>query len=70
MSQRYWPTIPDTTAVHRCQNCAQLWNTEDFHEQGITDLFTRVVAGEIMPSGECPDCHSLCHPITTKEDHA
>lgn len=70
MSQPYQPTILLHHHLHRCQNCQELWRTDQLYRE-IPHLFERVVAGEPMPSGECPNCHALCHPIpTTKEDHA
>jgi len=28
----------------------------------IHDIWERVEPGEVMPSGECPDCGALCYP--------
>jgi hypothetical protein len=46
---------------HECQNCAELWGEEELKE--IKDIFQRVAPGEPMPSGECPECGALCHPV-------
>ncbi len=45
-----------------CQNCRKTWRDDQLAE--ITHGFwERVSPGDIMPSGECPDCGSLCTPI-------
>ena len=43
-----------------CQGCEKAWAVEQLLP--INDLHDRVAAGEIFPSGECPDCGSVCHP--------
>ena len=47
--------------MHECQNCSGLWHTDELH--ALVDIFERVAPGEIMPSGECPDCGAVCHPL-------
>lgn len=48
--------------LHSCANCEMLWKSEELEE--ITHgIWERVQPGEIMPSGECPNCTCLCHPI-------
>lgn len=47
--------------VHKCQSCGTKWDKDALKE--IKDIFQRVAPGEPMPSGECPDCGALCHPI-------
>ena len=42
-----------------CAKCGAKWKEDDLNT--IKDLSVRVVPGEIMPSGECPACRSLCH---------
>ena len=45
-----------------CQNCCQTWRDDQLAE--ITHgIWERVSPGELMPSGECPECGALCHPI-------
>lgn len=43
-----------------CQNCGKRWRTEEL--KAIDDFFDRVQTGELMPSGECPECGCLCYP--------
>ena len=50
-------------AIHVCQNCDARWTENDLLP--ICDLEDRVFPGEIMPSGECPDCGAVCHPRST-----
>lgn len=45
-----------------CQNCGRAWDAGDL--KIIEDFFDRVNTGEIVPSGECPECGYLCHPET------
>lgn len=42
-----------------CENCQKMHSEESLVE--IKNFDQRVAAGEIVPSGECPDCGSLCH---------
>ena len=50
----------------KCENCS--WSG-DFTEQDVIDnLYDRVAGGEIMPSGQCPECGSLCHEPNTMQD--
>jgi hypothetical protein len=45
-----------------CQNCDGKFRDDQLEE--ITHgIWERVSPGELMPSGECPDCGSLCHPV-------
>lgn len=47
---------------NECANCGKLWDDSDLHE--ITHgIWERVAPGELMPSGECPECGALCHPV-------
>jgi hypothetical protein len=47
--------------ISACQNC----ETEFFESQldEIKDFNQRVSPGEVVPSGQCPSCGSLCHLI-------
>jgi hypothetical protein len=45
-----------------CQNCRKEWR-EDQLEEITHGIWERVSPGELMPSGQCPDCGSLCTPI-------
>ncbi|KKN81511.1 hypothetical protein LCGC14_0317700 [marine sediment metagenome] len=51
--------------LHQCQNCEEYWLYESLGE--IHKLYERVQPGEIMPSGECPKCGSVCHPVESDE---
>lgn len=44
----------------QCQNCD--WEGDDGDCREIQNLSERVEPGEIMPSGECPECGALCYP--------
>jgi len=50
-----------TAGMHECGNCGKVHPAKDLME--IKDLFERVFPGEVMPSGECPACGALCHPV-------
>jgi len=51
------------SGCHKCQNCDGIYTADELKD--IKDLEQRISPGEIVPSGECPDCGALCHPITT-----
>jgi hypothetical protein len=44
-----------------CQNCD--WKGPESELKPIKDIGQRVAPGEPMPSGECPECGCLCHPV-------
>jgi hypothetical protein len=46
---------------HECQNCEMVWEADELN--GIENIYERVEAGEPIPSGQCPDCGALCHPV-------
>lgn len=54
-----------TTEVSECQNCGQCWKESELKE--IEDYYVRILPGETVPSGECPECGALCHLITQRE---
>lgn len=43
----------------QCQNCD--WNGPIHEAEPVHDIWSRVVPGEIMPAGDCPDCGALVH---------
>lgn len=45
----------------QCQNCDAIHDDDDL--DAIDDVFERVEVGSPMPSGECPECSCLCHPV-------
>lgn len=47
--------------VSECQNCLSRWGQADLNE--VRHLSMRVAPGERMPSGECPECGAVCHPV-------
>ncbi len=51
--------VAEKKDLNRCNNCGKLWTTDQLER--IDDFWDRVNAGEIMPSGQCPDCGCLCH---------
>ena len=52
------------TTLHHCQNCDD--NVFEQELNAIKNLHQRVMPGEPMPSGECPNCGMLCHPVIFK----
>jgi hypothetical protein len=48
--------------MSRCENCERVWR-EDLLEP-VQHLPQRVAPGEQMPSGQCPVCGAVCHPVT------
>jgi hypothetical protein len=59
---------PEEELTEECQNCGQRF-TEDELTNPIPDLTQRVLAGEPMPSGECPnpECRAVCHTVKAGE---
>lgn len=49
---------------NECSSCLKLW--DDSQLKKVVDLIERVQPGETMPSGECPECGFLCHPVTVE----
>jgi len=47
---------------HACNNCGAVHETEDLAP--IKDLSLRLEPGDVVPTGECPDCGAMCHPVT------
>lgn len=45
--------------VVSCSNCE--WEGSPDEVNDIKDILMRVLPGEIMPYGECPECGCLCH---------
>ena len=43
----------------KCENCGKSWKQERLNL--VAHLLDRVMPGEIMPAGQCPDCEALCH---------
>ena len=42
-----------------CQNCD--WHGDDAKCLPVVRVFERVLPGEVMPYGECPECGAVCH---------
>src|SRR5512142_2728652 len=51
----------DYATYHECWDCGSIWPTQGLAP--IRDLSERVEEGEPIPSGECPECGALCHPV-------
>lgn len=50
--------------VYRCQNCDyETRYDSDLNE--VKDVRERVLPGEPMPDGECPECGAVCHACET-----
>ena len=45
--------------MYECQNCGAEWEQDDLNP--IQDIDQRVLPGEFMPGGECPECGAVCH---------
>jgi len=54
--------VTDGDDKSTCQGCGHVW-PDVMLITPIEDLYQRVSPGEIMPSGECPACRALCHPV-------
>lgn len=52
--------------VSECQNCQMVWADKVLKD--VRDLTQRVAPGEPMPSGECPSCGAVCHPVEGKPE--
>lgn len=51
-----------TTPVRvECQNCGLQLTDDKLHP--LQHVRARVLPGEVMPYGQCPDCGAVCHPI-------
>jgi hypothetical protein len=63
----------DLCGQSECGNCGEVWKDEDIKPLiDVHHLWERISPGEIVPSGECPDCGALCHSTekaATKEKH-
>jgi hypothetical protein len=49
----------DRFTLSVCQNCEKMHSDETLEE--IENFHERVAPGEIVPSGQCPDCGAVCH---------
>jgi len=67
MSKRLTPKFA-TEGKHECQNCGE--NMEAALLNDICDIAQRVAVGEPVPSGECPYCGALCHPVQPKRKNS
>jgi len=64
MSRATSTSAPVTTVLadrHECQDCGKIVATHALDP--IRHLHERVSEGEDMPSGQCPACGALCHPV-------
>lgn len=48
------------TFHHVCADCGKVFPRAELL-QPIERFWQRVEAGEVVPSGQCPDCGALCH---------
>lgn len=55
-----------TPSRHECQDCG--WTGSENDLQPVKYLEQRVDVGEPTPSGECPECGALCHPIDEENE--
>ena len=49
-----------SSSVHACASCGQTYPPEQ-PLQPIEHFWQRVEAGDVVPSGQCPDCGGLCY---------
>jgi hypothetical protein len=54
--------LGDFVRDQQCGNCGTIWSKHQLKD--IQDYNDRVSPGEIVPSGECPECGALCHLVT------
>lgn len=47
--------------LSECQHCGLRWAEDELRV--VRHLTMRVLPGEPMPSGECPECGAVCHPV-------
>ncbi|GGG86674.1 hypothetical protein [Edaphobacter dinghuensis] len=66
---RHWremiAQLNDFVQDQECSNCGMTWSKHQLKD--IQNYNDRVSPGEIVPSGECPECGALCHPVTPPE---
>jgi hypothetical protein len=58
--------VSDSDEVSVCQDCEREW--PDVMLAEVKDLTERVLPGEIMPSGECRACGTLCYTKKAKDE--
>ena len=58
--------LPQCVSV--CANCGRTFTDEEELAE-ISELWGRVLPGDTMPGGECPDCGALCYPADAEEEH-
>lgn len=46
----------------QCRNCN--WHGSVDKADPVHDMWSRVLPGEIMPAGDCPDCGALVHLVS------
>lgn len=57
-----WEAAVDALSEpHECQKCERWWAEADLDQ--VRHLSMRVSPGEPMPSGQCPECGAVCHPV-------
>ena len=60
---RYDEEVSDIGEVSKCQNCGEWWSDVDLKPLE-NRAGNRAGLTEPMPSGKCPECGSVCHPVT------
>jgi len=50
----------------QCDSCHRKYRSEQEMDV-IKDIWERCQPGDMMPSGECPECHALCFPVEKKK---
>lgn len=59
--------VSGETGRSECSDCGQVWKDGDIKQLiDIHHLWERISPGEVVPSGECPNCGALCHPTEKK----
>jgi len=68
-SAEHGPGVACAQYEHRCDSCGRVFGEEEDLAE-ISDLWGRVLPGDTMPSGECPQCGALCYPADAESDQA
>ena len=59
---------PDEKRDSQCGNCDSIWTCDELNK--TKDLNQRLTPGDLVPSGECPDCGALCYLLSEIDEDA
>jgi len=57
--------VPAGEDLCQCANCCEMWREDQLH--AIEHWFERCEPGEIIPTGQCPECGALCYWMNGEE---